>query len=161
MKKLWAATALAALLVTTVSGCTIVDETPTTPVISPETNTAPLDTDYPVATGGASTNLVITILEGNGLDASTRKLVCEAGKAVAPTSIPDGDTACVLVETSAAAFNAELQPTDGKQCTDTGNQVVADIFGESNGKHIRTSFQRNNLCNAKVWDSLTPVIGLG
>lgn len=161
MKKLWAATALAALLVTTVSGCTIVDETPTTPLVSPETSTAPFDTDYPAAAGALSTNLVITLLEGNGLAASTRNLACEGGKAVAPTSIPDGDAACTLAEKSAAVFNTELQPTDDKLCRDTGNQVIADVFGESKGQHIRASFQRNNLCNAKVWDSLTPVIGLG
>ena len=122
---------------------------------------APLDTDYPAAGGEASTRLVITVLDGNGLGVSTRQLVCEGTKAVAPTSIPDGNTACTLVEKSPAVFGKGLVPSDDEKCRDTGNQVVADVIGESHGKHIRSSFQRNNLCNAKVWDSLTPVIGLG
>ncbi len=161
MKKLWAATALAALLVTTVSGCAIVDETPPTPAATPVASQAPLDTDYPAATGEATTKLVITMLEGNGLAVSTRNLVCEERKAVSPTSIPDGDGACALVEKSTAAFDTKLVPTDDEKCTGTGNQVLADVFGESNGKHIRVSFQRDNLCNAKAWDSVSPVIGLG
>lgn len=160
MKKLWAATALAALLVTTVSGCAIVDETPATPPAAPVTSEAPLDTNYPAATGDATTRLVITVLEGNSLSVSTRDLACEERKAVAPTSIPDGDAACALVEKSTALFDSKLVPSDDKKCTGTGNQVVADVFGESNGKHVRVSFQRDNLCNAKVWDSVSPVIGL-
>lgn len=161
MKKLWAAIALAAALVTTVSGCTIVDETPPSMMGSPESTRAPLVTDYPSAAGAVDTKLVITLLEGNSQAVSTRHLNCAGARAVAPTDIADADAACALIAGPGKLFTRELLPTDNEKCTDTGNQVVADVVGESKGKHIRASFQRNNLCNAKAWDSVAPVIGLG
>lgn len=160
MKKLWAAFALAAALVTTVSGCTIVDEPPPTPMSPPEATAPPLVTDYPTATGTVDTKLVITVLQGNSLGVSTRVLNCVGPQAVVPTNIADADTACALIAGSENLFSKEPVPSDNKKCTDTGDQVVADVFGESKGKHVRVSFQRNNLCNAKVWDTVSPLIGL-
>ncbi|MDO5751459.1 hypothetical protein [Arthrobacter sp.] len=98
---------------------------------------------------------------GNALDVRTLHLFCVGSKAVSPTDLPDADDACAVVQKSAGLFKTELKPTDDKKCKDTGNQVVADVFGESKGKHIRVSFQQNNQCNAKVWESLTPLFGLG
>lgn len=162
MKKIWANIALAAALVTVVSGCTIVDETtlPSSQAPDASSDPAPDVPGYPEATGSVDTNLVITVLRGNGLAVSTRKLSCAGAEAVNPTTLPDGDAACQLVLDSAAALTSELLPTDDKECKDTGNQVVADVFGESKGTHIMASFMRNNLCNAKVWDGMTPLLGI-
>lgn len=161
MKKLWAAIALAAALVTTVSGCTIVDEAPPAPISPAETTVAPLVPEYPTATGSVDTKLVITLLEGNSGDVTTSRLECVGTQAVAPTDIAEADAACALIAGSDALFTKELKPTDGKKCTDLGSQVIADVLGESKGKHVRASFQRNNMCNAKVWDTVSPIIGRG
>lgn len=163
MKKIWANIALAAALVTAVSGCTIVDETTLPPSQAPGATAepAPEEPGYPEATGSVDTDLVITVLQGNGLAVSTRQLSCTGTQAVHPTTLPNGDAACAVVAESSEALRSELLPTDDKACKDTGNQVVADVFGESKGSHVMVSFTRNNLCNAKVWDGLTPLLGLG
>ena len=161
MKKLWANIALATACVTLVSGCTITDETAPTPAPTASVTPQPTVQNYPAATNAVDTKLVITTLDGNGLEVSTRQLSCSGTTAVSPTNIPDADAACEVIESSPQIFHTEPKPTDDKKCTDTGNQVIADVFGESHGKHIRVSFLRNNLCNTKVWDSITPVIGLG
>lgn len=160
MKKFWASIALATALVTAVSGCTIVDKAAPAP-LAVDSTTAPAATDYPEATADVDTRLVMTVLDGNGLGISTHQLFCAGSTAVSPTNLPDADAACEVVETSADLFDVEPKPTDDKKCTGTGNQVVADVFGESHGNHIRVSYLRDNLCNANVWDSLTPLIGLG
>ncbi|MGP9502560.1 hypothetical protein ACT3TS_10145 [Specibacter sp. AOP5-B1-6] len=161
MKKFWASIALATALVTAVSGCTIVDKEAPAPIAVDGTATEPAAMDYPEATADVDTRLVVTVLEGNGLGITTHQLFCSGSTAVSPTNLPDADAACAVVETSADLFKAEPRPTDDKKCTGTGNQVVADVFGESQGNHVRVSYLRDNLCNAKVWDSLTPLIGLG
>lgn len=160
MKKLWASSVLFIAGATLISGCTITDETSSSPIAPPESSGAPIVADYPSPTGAVDTKLVITLLRGNNLGVSTHQLDCVGSNAVAPTSLAHGDAACAFIADSSNLFTTELVPTDNKKCTDTGNQIIADVFGESDGKHVRVSFQRNNLCNAKVWDSVAPVIGL-
>ncbi len=161
MKKLWATCALTAALVTAVSGCTVVDETVNVQGAPPASSAAPQDSNYPTATGEVDTNLVITELMGNNKTVTTRQLACSGDTAVAPSNIPDADEACALIAGSAKLFDSELVPTDNEACTDTGNDIIADVFGESRGEHVRVSFQRNNLCNARAWDKLIPIIGRG
>lgn len=160
MKKLWATIALATALVTAVSGCTIVDETSPASIAPPESFGPPLTSDYPTPGGPVDTRLVITLLQGNNMGVSTRELNCVGASAVAPTDMANANAACALIAGSNELFTQELVPTDSKKCTDTGNQIIADVFGESKGKEVRVSFQRNNLCNAKVWDSVAPIIGV-
>lgn len=161
MKKLWASIALAAAVATSVSGCTIVDEPDPAPTAGAEVTSAAPVPSYPEATADVDTRLVITVLNGNGLEVYTHHLFCSGVAAVSPTDFADADAACAVAEQSAELLASVAKPTDDKKCTNTGNQVIADVFGESMGDRIRVSFMRNNLCNAKVWDSLTPLIGLG
>lgn len=161
MKKLWATIALATALVTAFSGCTIVDETSPAPIAPPESSGPPLVSHYPSPEGIVDTRLVITLLQGNNMGVSTRQLNCVGASAVAPTEMANANAACALIAGSNELFTQEPQPTDNKKCTDTGNQSIADVFGESKGKDVRVSFQRNNLCNVKLWDSVAPIIGVG
>lgn len=162
MKKIWANLALAATLVTTVSGCTIVDETASpanqSPTVTPES--MPTGSGYPEAPGRVDTNLVVTVLEGNGMPVTTRRLSCSGTQAVQPTTLRDGNEACEVVSASQETLGIELLPTDDKSCRDTGNQIVADVIGESQGQNIMVTFMRNNLCNAKIWDEMTPLLGV-
>lgn len=160
MKKLWAKIALITAFATIISGCTLVDDEPKLPQIVPETTVAAAPPAYPSAPAATDTNLVITLLLGNNMAVTTRNLNCVGSQAVAPTSIPNGDAACALIASKSDLFTAELVPSDDKKCLDTGNQILADVFGESKGKHVRVSFQRNNLCNAKVWDRVAPIVGI-
>lgn len=160
MKKLWASIALAAAVATSVSGCTIVDD-PAAAKPSPDVTSESPAPNYPEATSDVDTRLVITVLNGNGLDVYTHKLFCSGITAVSPTDFSDANAACAVVEQSRGLLASTAKDTDDKKCKATDNQVIADVFGESKGEQIRVSFMRNNLCNAKVWDSLTPLIGLG
>ncbi|MHA7269958.1 hypothetical protein [Arthrobacter sp. HLT1-20] len=162
MKKFWANIALAVAVATVASGCTIVDETVPTPTeVATAAPSEPVPTTYPEPTGPVDTRLTITILTGNAMDVSTRQLFCSGSKAVSASNFPDADAACAVVKKSSGLLASKPQDTDDEKCRGTGNQVVADVIGESMGQRVRVSFMRNNLCNAKVWDSLTPLIGLG
>lgn len=161
MKRFWSSIALAVALVTAVSGCTIVDDPPPAPEASKDAIIELPIPDYPASTDKVDTRLVITLLAGNGLEISTRNLACAGAVAVSPTDLADGDAACEIIQSAPRLLNAKLMPTDDKKCKNTGNQILADVFGESNGNHIRVSYTRDNLCNVKVWDKLTPLIGLG
>lgn len=162
MKKIWATLALAGALLTAVSGCTITDET----ALSANQTTAatlepmPKASEYPEATGSIDTSLVVTVLQGNGLAVTTRQLSCSGIQAVRPTTVAEGNKACEIVAESKETLDSELLPADDKSCKDTGNQIVADVFGQSQGMNIMVTFMRNNLCNAKVWDGLTPLLGV-
>lgn len=162
MKKTWASFALAAALVTAISGCTITDET--VPLASQTTaatlEPAPTTPEYPEATGAVDTKLIVTVLRGNGMAVTTRQLSCSGVQAVQSTTLADGDAACEVVAESRDTLGTELLPTDTESCKELGNQIVADVFGESRGKNIMVTFMRNNLCNAKIWDELTPLLGV-
>lgn len=161
MKKLWATLALATATATLVSGCAIVDDNAVTESASAAETSLRTPQSYPSPSLPVDTELIITVLGGNGMEASTWHLSCSGKQAVFPSNLESANAACAVVLSSASLFDDKPHKTDDKACTGTGNQTVADVYGESQGTHIRASFTRDNLCNAKVWDSLTPLIGLG
>ncbi|WP_427018622.1 hypothetical protein ACQCSX_08860 [Pseudarthrobacter sp. P1] len=161
MKKLWASSVLVVAAATLVSGCTIVDKsTPTSTEAATSASTPALDA-YPSAISAIDTSLTVTRLTGNSMEVGTRHLFCAGSTAVAGTDFPGANAACAVVQASGKLLDSEPVPNDDDKCTGTGNQNIADVFGESHGKHIRVSFMRNNLCNVQTWDKLTPLIGLG
>lgn len=160
MKKLWASSVLLIAGTTLVAGCAIGDTTVQVPAELPLSVTPSVVT-YPPATAPVDTQLTITLLSGNAMSVSTRQLHCEGDKAVDGTNFLDGDSACATVLDSGKLLFTEPKPNDEKVCTGTADQNVADVFGIIQGKHVRVSFLRNNICNVADWDKITPLIGTG
>ncbi|MFQ4147203.1 hypothetical protein AAGW05_00660 [Arthrobacter sp. LAPM80] len=160
MKKIWTSSVLFIAGAFLVSGCTIAD-TSSQASVDASPPASPVDVSYPKPAAAVDTELTITILDGNAMEVSTRELYCTGVTAVAGTNFVGGDAACAVVQDSQSILHSEPKPEDSKVCTGTGNQNIADVFGISNGKHVRVSFMRNNVCNVKTWDKVTPLIGTG
>ncbi|WP_104089453.1 hypothetical protein [Arthrobacter sp. GMC3] len=160
MKKLWASSVLFIAGATLVTGCTITDNT--VPASATSTPSAlPSEVPYPAPTAAVDTMLTITLLSGNAMAVTTRQLSCNGTKAVEGTNFPEGDMACAAVLASGKLLQSTPKPNDEHVCTGTNDQNIADVFGIADGKQIRVSFTRSNVCNIKVWDKLTSLIGTG
>jgi hypothetical protein len=115
-------------------------------------------TSYPSPTGDPDVRLTVTLLPENAGVASTHHLVCVGSSAVAGTDLPNGDQACRLVLASPDLLVRELAKSD-EECRGTGNQDIADVFGQVKDKSVRTSFRADNSCNTETWESLEPLLG--
>lgn len=152
-----AALILAMLLV---SGCTIVDETNSTPEPSSAPSTASLSNlRYPEGQGTPEIRLTATVLQGNSLGVRTRHLLCNGDGALKGTDFADADAACAAVREEFPKITQDMIQLDSDDCKGTGDPSVADLFGSFEGKEIRFSLQRNNTCNVETWDKWFAVIG--
>ena len=140
------------------SSCSITDPPPskTTTSIGPSA-TATIPT-YPAAPEVPDVRLTVTLLRGNALEQSTRHLVCVGSSAVDGTDFSGADESCELLKKSPDLLERKSAKTD-ERCEGTGNQNIADVFGEVNGKLVRNSFRRDNVCNVEVWDALASILG--
>ncbi|MHC6592476.1 hypothetical protein [Arthrobacter sp. C152] len=72
--------------------------------------------------------------------------------------MPDADKACSLLDREPTLL--DYQPSENSdECEAVNQPNIADVFGEIDGKQVRTSFRRNNTCNVDTWDNLKPVLG--
>lgn len=142
---------------TLLSACAIADP----PVRATPTSSGPTTSaaapSYPAPSTTPDVSLTITLLEGNASEQSTRHLVCVGPSAVEGSDFGAADESCRLLEKSPDLLEREAAKADEK-CEGTGNQNIADVFGEAYGKPIRNSFLRDNLCNVETWDALAPLL---
>lgn len=131
------------------------------PTKSPSASPTPtVSKSYPALTGDPDVRLTVTLLPSNAAPATTRHLVCVGSAAVAGTDFPTGDEACRLVVRSPDVLERDLAKSD-EECLGTGNQNIADVFGEVNDRSVRNSFRKDNSCNSDTWDLLEPLLGPG
>lgn len=145
---------------TLVSACSIADppvRTNTTPGVTSTTTAPP---SYPAPSQEPSVRLTVTSLAGNAADQVTHHLVCTGPIAVAGTDFGRANESCRLLLDSPELLERESAKTDVK-CVGTGSQVIADVFGEANGKLVRNSFRRDNSCNVETWDALKALLEPG
>ncbi|WP_374152953.1 hypothetical protein [Pseudarthrobacter sp. WHRI 8279] len=140
------------------SSCSIADAPPRnspTPTLQP-TKTA--STTYPPSDREPDVRLTVTTLSGNAGLQSTHHLVCVGTSAVEGTDLPGAGDACRVLERQPSLLEYESAETS-EDCEAVGQPHIADVFGEIDGKAVRTSFRRDNECNVKTWDKLETLLG--
>jgi hypothetical protein len=145
---------------TALSSCSIADAPPKnspspTPTLQPTPTRSPT---YPPSAGEANVRLTVTALSGNAGQQSTHHLVCVGASAVEGTTLPDADDACSVLDRQPNLLEYESAEVS-EECEAVGQPNIADVFGEINGKSVRTSFRRDNSCNVKTWDKLETLLG--
>lgn len=140
------------------SACSIADAPPKTSPTPTFQPTQASSAAYPSSAGEPNIRLTVTTLSGNAGQEHTRHLVCVGNLAVAGTDVPKGDDACTVVSRQPDLLEYQLAETS-EECEGVGQPNVADVFGEINGKLVRTSFRRDNSCNVEAWDKLEELLG--
>ncbi len=143
---------------TALSSCSIADAPPKsspTPTLQPTQTTSPT---YPPSDGEPNVRLTVTTLSGNAGHQSTYHLVCFGASAVEGTDLPEADDACRVLDRQPSLLEYESAETS-EDCEAVGQPHIADVFGEIDGKSVRTSFRRDNECNVKTWDKLETLLG--
>lgn len=143
---------------TALTACSIADSPPKnspTPTSEPS-QTASLT--YPTTSEKPNVRLTVTILTGNARSQSTYHLFCVGRSAVNGTDITEGDAACTVIDRRPNLLSRKLTDSSEK-CDPVGQPNVADVYGELNGKEVRTSFRRDNSCNVSTWDALEALLG--
>lgn len=147
-----------AVAVMALSSCSISDSPPKE---SPTPTTQPTPTATPTYQSSAeepTVRLTVTTLSGNAADQSTHHLVCVRAAAIKGTDLPDADKACSLLDREPTLL--DYQPSaNSDKCEAVSQPNIADVFGEIDGRQVRTSFRRNNTCNVETWDKLKPLLG--
>jgi hypothetical protein len=140
------------------SSCSITDappKQPATPTTQPTQTTSPT---YSPPAEEPNVRLTVTTLKGNAGQQSTHHLVCVGASAVEGTDLPDADKACSVLDRQPSLLNYDSAKT-GDECEGVDQPAIADVFGEINGKQVRTSFRRDNSCNVRTWDKLKTLLG--
>lgn len=140
------------------SSCSITDAPPKesqTPTTQPTQTAAPT---YPPSAEEPNVRLTVTTLSGNAAAQATHHLVCVRATAVEGSDLQDADKACSLLNRQPSLLDYEPAETND-ECEAVNQPNIADVFGEIDGKQVRTSFRRNNTCNVKNWDNLRTLLG--
>jgi hypothetical protein len=143
---------------TALSSCSITDAPPKespTPTAQPTQTTIPT---YPLPVEEPNVRLTVTTLMGNAGQQLTHHLVCVGASAVDGTDLPDADKACDVLDRQPDLLEYDSAETS-EECEAVDQPNIADVFGEINGKQVRTSFRRDNSCNVKTWDKLKALLG--
>jgi hypothetical protein len=144
---------------TILSSCSIADAPPkesATPTVQPTQTSIPT---YPTSAEEPSARLTVTALTANAGQQSTHHLVCVGASAISGTDLPDADKACRVLNRQPSLLDHQDSAETSEECEHVGQPNIADVYGEINGKTVRTSFRRDNSCNVKTWDKLKTLLG--
>lgn len=143
---------------TALSSCSIADAPPKSSPAPTQQPTQTVSPTYPPSDGEPNVRLTVTTLTGNAGHQSTHHLVCVGTSAVEGTDLPDAGDACRVLDRQPSLLEYESAETS-ETCEAVGQPHIADVFGEIDGKSVRTSFRRDNECNVKTWDKLEALLG--
>ena len=140
------------------SSCSITDAPPkesATPTAQPTQTARPT---YSPPAEEPNVRLTVTTLNGNAGQQLTHHLVCVGASAVDGSDFPDADKACSVLDRQPSLMEYDSAETS-EECEAVGQPNIADVYGEINGKPVRTSFRRDNSCNVTTWDKLETLLG--